>query len=40
MLTGNVVYGGCQWGILVAGAKLGPPAMLGQTSDDGHTQHE
>ena len=29
-LTGNLVYGGCLWGMLVAIAKLGTPAMLGQ----------
>lgn len=29
-LTGNVVYAGCQWGMLMAIAKLGTPAMLGQ----------
>ena len=29
-LTGNVVYAGCQWGMVMAIAKLGTPAMLGQ----------
>ena len=29
-LSGNVVYAGCQWGMLIAIAKLGTPAMLGQ----------
>lgn len=29
-LTGNLVYAGCQWGMLMAIAKLGTPAMLGQ----------
>lgn len=29
-LAGNVVYAGCQWGILIAIAKLGTPAMVGQ----------
>ena len=29
-LAGNVVYAGCQWGMLVVLAKLGTPEMLGQ----------
>ncbi|HEV1993829.1 MAG TPA: oligosaccharide flippase family protein [Candidatus Acidoferrum sp.] len=29
-LAGNVAYAACQWGILVAIAKLGTPTMLGQ----------
>ncbi len=29
-LAGNVIYAGCQWGMLVAIAKLGTPEMLGQ----------
>lgn len=29
-LAGNVVYAGCQWGILVVLAKLGTPEMVGQ----------
>ena len=29
-VAGNVVYGACQWGMLVALAKLGSPQMLGQ----------
>ena len=29
---GNVVYGGCQWGILIVLAKLGSPEMVGQFS--------
>lgn len=28
--TGNVVYAGCQWGMLMALAKLGSPEMVGQ----------
>jgi hypothetical protein len=28
--VGNVVYAACQWGILVALAKLGTPEMVGQ----------
>jgi O-antigen/teichoic acid export membrane protein len=28
--AGNVVYAGCQWGMLVVLAKLGPPEMVGQ----------
>jgi O-antigen/teichoic acid export membrane protein len=28
--VGNVVYAGCQWGMLVVFAKLGSPEMLGQ----------
>jgi O-antigen/teichoic acid export membrane protein len=28
-LAGNVVYAGCQWGMLVVLAKLGNPAMVG-----------
>ncbi len=28
--VGNVVYAGCQWGMLVVLAKLGSPEMLGQ----------
>jgi O-antigen/teichoic acid export membrane protein len=28
--AGNVVYAGCQWGMLVALAKLGSPEMVGQ----------
>jgi len=29
-LVGNLVYAGCQWGILVVLAKLGSPEVLGQ----------
>ena len=29
-LSGNVVYAACQWGILVALAKLGTPQMVGE----------
>ena len=29
-LIGNVVYAGCQWGMLVVLAKLGSPEMVGQ----------
>src|SRR5580700_4270976 len=29
-LAGYAVYAGCQWGMLVALAKLGTPAMVGQ----------
>ncbi len=29
-LTGNVIYAACQWGILVALAKLGTPQMVGE----------
>lgn len=29
-IAGNVVYAGCQWGMLVVLAKLGPPEMVGQ----------
>ncbi len=29
-LSGNVVYAGCQWGMLVVLAKLGSPEMVGQ----------
>ncbi|MFP3869169.1 MAG: oligosaccharide flippase family protein [Desulfobacteraceae bacterium] len=29
-LAGNVVYAGCQWGMLVVLAKLGTPEMVGQ----------
>ena len=29
-LAGNVVYAGCQWGMLVVLAKLGSPVMVGQ----------
>jgi len=29
-LAGNVIYAGCQWGILVVLAKLGSPEMVGQ----------
>ena len=29
-LTGNIVYGACQWGMLVALAKLGSPQMVGR----------
>lgn len=29
MLIGNVIYAACQWGILVALAKLGSPEMVG-----------
>ncbi len=29
-LAGNVVYAGCQWGMLVVLAKLGNPVMVGQ----------
>jgi hypothetical protein len=29
-LAGNVVYAACQWGILVALAKLGTPQMVGR----------
>jgi O-antigen/teichoic acid export membrane protein len=31
-LIGNVVYAACQWGMLVAIAKLGSPEMVGQFS--------
>ena len=30
MLVANVVYAGCQWGMLSVVAKLGTPAMVGQ----------
>jgi O-antigen/teichoic acid export membrane protein len=29
-LSGNLIYAGCQWGMLVTLAKLGTPLMLGQ----------
>ncbi len=29
-LAGNIVYSGCQWGMLVILAKLGSPVMVGQ----------
>ena len=29
-LAGNVIYAACQWGILVALAKLGTPQMVGE----------
>ena len=29
-LAGNVVYAGCQWGMLIVLAKLGSPEMVGQ----------
>ena len=29
-LLGNVVYAGCQWGVIVVLAKLGTPEMVGQ----------
>lgn len=29
-LAGNVIYSGCQWGILMAITRLGSPEMLGQ----------
>ena len=29
-LAGNVVYAGCQWGMLIVLAKLGSPVMVGQ----------
>src|SRR5512143_2641504 len=29
-LAGNIVYAGCQWGVLVILAKLGTPEMVGQ----------
>ena len=29
-LAGNVVYGGCQWGMLSSLAKLGSPSVVGQ----------
>jgi O-antigen/teichoic acid export membrane protein len=29
-LTGNIVYAGCQWALLVALAKLGSPAQVGE----------
>jgi O-antigen/teichoic acid export membrane protein len=29
-LAGNVVYAGCQWGMLIVLAKLGSPIMVGQ----------
>jgi O-antigen/teichoic acid export membrane protein len=32
ILTGNVVYAVCQWGAIVALAKLGSPFMIGQFS--------
>lgn len=28
-LAGNLVYGGCQWGMMVAVARVGTPAMVG-----------
>jgi O-antigen/teichoic acid export membrane protein len=28
--AGNIVYGGCQWGVLVVIAKLGSPQLVGQ----------
>ena len=31
-LAGNVIYAGCQWGMLVVLAKLGNPEMVGQFS--------
>src|SRR5262245_13252375 len=31
-LAGNVVYAGCQWGMLIVLAKLGTPAMVGEFS--------
>ena len=30
MIVGNVVYAGCQWGMLSMMAKLGTPTMVGQ----------
>jgi O-antigen/teichoic acid export membrane protein len=30
VLAGNLVYAGCQWGMLVALARLGTPALLGE----------
>ena len=32
VLTGNVVYAICQWGVIVALAKLGSSFMIGQFS--------
>ncbi|MGI9069868.1 MAG: lipopolysaccharide biosynthesis protein [Bryobacteraceae bacterium] len=32
MLRGNLVYAACQWGMIVALAKIGSPAMLGRFS--------
>jgi O-antigen/teichoic acid export membrane protein len=32
LLSGNLVYAGCQWGMIVALAKLGSSVMLGQFS--------
>lgn len=32
MLAGNILYMGCQWGVLVATVKLGAPAMVGRFS--------
>src|SRR5450755_1849007 len=32
ILTGNVVYAACQWGVIVALAKLGSSFMIGQFS--------
>src|ERR1700746_1022170 len=29
-LAANIIYGACQWGVLVSIAKLGTPAMVGQ----------
>ncbi len=29
-LAGNVIYAGCQWGMLVILAKLGSPEMVGR----------
>src|ERR1700722_789398 len=29
-LAGNLVYAGCQWGMLVVLAKLGSPQLVGQ----------
>ena len=32
VLAGNVVFAGCQWGMIVALAKLGSTLMVGQFS--------
>src|SRR5450759_4705386 len=29
-VAGNVIYAGCQWGVLIVIAKSGTPAMVGQ----------
>ena len=32
VFVGNIVYAGCQWGMLTALAKLGPPDIVGRFS--------